>query len=232
MLGKPPFLDYYSKNIDAKNNKGKNHQIIIFDMSLLASDILENVTALLGRLILEFLQRMGKNKEERGKFPIVLVLEEAHNYIPEKNQSGNKESISKIIFERIAREGRKFGLSLVVSLQRPSELSKTVLSQCNSFIVHRIQNPEDQRYIQTIVPSINEDFLKQLPSLAQQTALIFGDCVRAPAQLFINFADPLLDSRDPKFMKHWLCLDEKMEEPDFETICNDWEGKNKRLKKE
>jgi len=228
--GNPPFLDYYLKEINQcvvpNGQRGLNHQIVIFDMSLLASDILENITALLGRLILEFLQRMGKNKKDRGKFPLVLVLEEAHNYIPEKKKGQEKDSISKIVFERIAREGRKYGLSLVVSSQRPSELSKTVLSQCNSFIVHRIQNPEDQKYVQTIVPSINEDLLKQLPSLAQRTALIFGDCVRAPAQVYINEANPLPDSKDPKFMEHWLRLDPGAEEePDFEKICGEWEGK-------
>jgi len=220
--GPPPFLEYYRKMFASPV---KNHQIVIFDMSLLASDILENITALIGRLILDFLQRLGKDKEKRGTFPVVLVLEEAHNYIPEKKRDGEKESISKSIFERIAREGRKFGLSLVVSSQRPSELSKTVLSQCNSFIVHRIQNPEDQRYIQTIVPSINEDLLKQLPSLAQRTALIFGDCVRAPAQLYMNVADPLPDSKDPKFMEYWLKTDIKATDPDFEKICSEWEGK-------
>ncbi len=227
--GKPPFIDSYLTNVSSqrpsKDEKGTNHQIIIFDLSLLASDILENVTALLGRLILEFLQRLGKEKSDRGTFPVVLILEEAHNYIPEKKRSDEKDLISKIVFERIAREGRKFGLSLVVSSQRPSELSKTVLSQCNSFIVHRIQNPEDQRYIQTIAPSINEDLLKQLPALAQRTALIFGDCVRAPAQVYMREADPLPDSKDPKFVKHWLGLD-VAEEPDFEKICAEWEGKS------
>lgn len=222
--GSPPFLDYYLKEIEAGDKKVKNHQIVIFDMSLLASDILENITALLGRLVLDFLQRMGKDKKERGKFPVVLILEEAHNYIPEKKSGDYKESISKIIFEKIAREGRKYGLSLVVSSQRPSELSKTVLSQCNSFIVHRIQNPEDQKYIQSIVPSINEDLLKQLPSLAQRTALVFGDCVRAPAQIRVNEANPLPDSKDPRFMQHWLKLDTaEKEEPDFEDICKKWE---------
>jgi len=225
--GKPPFIDYYFNAIKPK--KGQNHQIVIFDMSLLASGILENITALLGRLMLEFAQRMGKKKEERGTFPVVLVLEEAHNYIPEKRKADEKESISKIVFERIAREGRKYGLSLVVSSQRPSELSKTVLSQCNSFIVHRIQNPEDQKYIQTIVPSINEDLLKQLPSLAQRTALIFGDCVRAPAQIILNEANPVPDSKDPQFIRKWLNLEKSEKvEPDFEKICEEWEGKKQR----
>jgi uncharacterized protein len=201
-----------------------NHQVVIIDFSLVASDVLENVTALVARLMLEFLQLMGEDKDLRGQFPVVLVLEEAHNYIPEKKNSQDPDSISKVVFERIAREGRKFGLGLVVSSQRPSELSRTVLSQCNSFIVHRIQNPEDQRYIQTIIPSVNEDMLKQLPSLAQRTALVFGDCVRAPAQIFVNEAKPLPDSKDPRFMRHWLRLDDKApEEPKFEETCKTWE---------
>lgn len=217
---------YLKKYFEQTGNKNSNHQVIVIDLSLIASDVLENVTALIGRLILDFLQIMGKNKKQRGQFPIVLVLEEAHNYIPEKKANDQRESISKIVFERIAREGRKFGLSLVVSSQRPSELSKTVLSQCNSFIVHKIQNPEDQNYIRTIVPSINEDLLKQLPALAQRTALIFGDCVRAPAQIYMNEANPLPDSKDPQFIRHWLRLDEgEIEEPDFEGICRIWEGK-------
>lgn len=212
----------YLKKYFKECEKGQNHQVIVIDLNLLASEILENITALLGRLILEFLQRVAKhNKNLRGKFPIVFILEEAHNYIPEKTK-GDKESVSKVIFERIAREGRKFGLSLVVASQRPSELSRTVLAQCNSFIVHRIQNPEDQEYIRRIVPSINEDILKQLPALAQQTALIFGDCVRSPALLKIRQAEPYPRGDDPKFFAHWIG-EQEPEEPPFEEVCKKWE---------
>lgn len=213
---------YFKKYLEEYKNK-QNHQIVIIDLSLLASEILENITALIGRLIIEFLQRVAKeDKDLRGKFPVVLVLEEAHNYIPEKTKR-DKESVSKIIFERIAREGRKFGLSLVISSQRPSELSRTVLSQCNSFIIHRIQNPEDQQYIKSIVPSINQDLLNQLPALAQQTALIFGDCVRSPALVKIREANPLPQSDDPEFFRHWIG-EVGPEEPPFEDVCRKWEG--------
>jgi len=212
----------YLKKYFKECHKKQNHQVVIIDFSLLASEILENITALLGRLILEFLQRVAKyNKSLRGKFPVVFILEESHNYIPEKTK-GNNESVSKIVFERIAREGRKFGLSLVVASQRPSELSRTVLSQCNSFIVHRIQNPEDQEYIRKIVPSINEDILRQLPALAQQTALIFGDCVRSPALLKIRQAEPCPRGDDPKFFAHWIG-EQEPEEPPFEEVCEKWE---------
>lgn len=223
-----PYL--HPKN-DGEQRTPENHQVVILDLSLIASDVLENVTALLGRLILEFLQRMekaypGREAEVRGMFPVVLVLEEAHNYIPERKQE-ERQAVSKTIFERIAKEGRKYGLSLVVSSQSPRELSKVVLSQCNSFIVHRIQNPEDQEYIKRLLPSVSHDLLAQLPVLAQRTALIFGDCVRAPAQVWINEANPTPQSDDPQFWVHWTYQERFPDEanhyePDFEKICETW----------
>ncbi|MEW6605894.1 MAG: DUF87 domain-containing protein [bacterium] len=215
------------------NNKG-NYQIIIIDLHLLATEILENITALLGRIILDFLQRIrgsaeikdentGKTirlEETRGEFPVVLILEEAQNYIKEA-RSQEQESPSKLVFERIAREGRKYGLSLVIASQRLSDLSKTALSQCNSFIVHRLQNPEDLRYFREIVPEIHSILLEQLPSLASQTALILGECVRAPMHVKIRTAFPKPQSKNPELWKHWTS--EPVYEPDFEKICDDWE---------
>ncbi len=220
-----PFGKYYE---DLATDKEKPNQVTIIDLSLLSSEVLENVTALIARLILEFLQRIEKihGREKRGKFPVVLILEEAHNYIPEKRRKETDEeiSVSKKVFERIAREGRKYGLGLVISSQRPSEVSKTVLAQCNSFIVHRLQNPEDQKYVRQLVPSINQDLLDQLPVLPQQHAIIMGDCVRAPVQVKINEANPTPTSYDPEFFRHWI---EKQSEkfPKFEEICKEWEGK-------
>jgi hypothetical protein len=178
--------------------------VVILDLSLLAAEVLENVTALIGRLILEFLQRLGEHggEQARGSLPIILVLEEAQNYI-QQPRGADDESISRVIFERIAREGRKFGLSLVVSSQRPSELSKTVLSQCSNFIVHRLQNPEDLRYFREIVPGIYGPMLEQIPALAPQTALIFGDCVPAPALVKVRETNPTPRSRDPQFYRYW-----------------------------
>lgn len=209
---------------DRQRDKGTMSNVIILDLSLLASEVLENVTALVGRLILEFLQRLGEYGGEgaRGSLPVVLVLEEAQNYIREP-RFGEEESISRIVFERIAREGRKFGLSLVVASQRPSELSKTVLSQCSSFIVHRLQNPEDLRYFKEIVPGIYDQLLNQLPALAPQTALVLGECVRAPALVKIREANPIPRSRDPKFYKYWVA-DEPRKAP-VKEVCEIWEGK-------
>ncbi|MEW6665280.1 MAG: DUF87 domain-containing protein [Thermodesulfobacteriota bacterium] len=212
---------------DRQRNKGSMSNVIILDLSLLASEVLENVTALLGRLILEFLQRLGEygGEEARGSLPVVLVLEEAQNYIREP-RFGEEESISRTVFERIAREGRKFGLSLVVASQRPSELSKTVLSQCNSFIVHRLQNPEDLRYFKEIVPGIYDQLLNQLPALAPQTALVLGECVRAPALVKIRGANPIPRSRDPKFYSYWIA--EERKRVPVKEVCEIWEGRTQK----
>jgi len=210
---------------DRQRSGSQGHHVVIVDLSLLAAEVLENVTALIGRLILEFLQRLGEfgGEEARGSLPVVLVLEEAQNYIGQPRQ-GEEDSISRVVFDRIAREGRKYGLSLVVASQRPSELSRAVLSQCSSFIVHRLQNPEDLRYFKDIVPGIYGPLLDQLPALAPQTALVLGECVRAPALARIRDADPLPRSRDPRFYRFWV--QESEPSVDVEKICAQWEGKD------
>jgi len=213
-----PFYDRQRDIADSAN-------IVIIDLSLLAAEVLENVTALIGRLILEFLQRLGEHGGEgaRGSLPVVLVLEEAQNYIRQP-RSADDESISREVFERIAREGRKFGLSLVVCSQRPSELSKTVLSQCSSFIVHRLQNPEDLRYFKEIVPAIYGPMLEQLPSLAPQIALVLGECVPAPALVKIRDARPMPRSRNPQFYRYWVEEEDRRRKIDVESICEHWEN--------
>jgi len=212
-------LPFYDRQRDGESTV----DIVILDLSLLAGEVLENVTALIGRLVLEFLQRLGEHggEQARGSLPVVLVLEEAQNYI-QQPRFAEEESIARVVFERIAREGRKYGLSLVVASQRPSELSKTVLSQCSSFIVHRLQNPEDLRYFKEIVPGIYGPMLEQIPALAPQTALVLGECVPAPALVRIREARPVPRSRDPQFYRYWVA--ESTPAVDVEGICDQWEG--------
>jgi uncharacterized protein len=208
---------------DRQRDKEAAVDIVILDLSLLAAEVLENVTALIGRLILEFLQRLGEHGGEgaRGSLPVVLVLEEAQNYI-QQPRLAEEESIARAVFERIAREGRKYGLSLVVASQRPSELSKTVLSQCSSFIVHRLQNPEDLRYFKEIVPGIYGAMLEQISALAPQTALVLGECVPAPALVKIRESRPVPRSRDPQFYRYWAA--DSAPAIDVEGTCRLWEG--------
>jgi uncharacterized protein len=217
----PGMLPYYDRQ---REGRATASNVVIVDLSLLAAEVLENVTALLARIILEFLQRLGSEVSEvrRGGLPVVLVLEEAQNYIRER-RGIDDTSISREVFERIAREGRKYGLSLVVASQRPSELSKTILSQCNSFIVHRLQNPEDLRYFKEIVPGVYEQMLAQLPALAQRNALVLGECVRAPALVYMREVSPKPDSHDPRFYEHWIA--DSVQLPDIEAICAAWEGR-------
>lgn len=224
------FTEFYSKQLGEQDIEklveDKPSQVTIIDMSLLPFEVLETITGLIGRLILEFVSRFPE--KDRGKLPMVLALEEAQNYIPERNR-GDRESIAKKVFERIAREGRKYGISLLVSSQRPSELSKTVLSQCNSFIIHRLQNPEDQKYVRQLVSAANEDILQQLPILPQQHAVIMGDAVRTPVQARMNNANPRPNSNNPKFVENWT-RDLAQNFPDYIGITRAWE-KGEKYKK-
>jgi len=212
----------YRKTMNNVSKPEQASQITIIDMSLLPFEVLENVTGLIGRILLEFVQRIEKVEEYkslRGKYPIAIVLEEAQNYIPQIERKKDRISISKRVFERVAREGRKYGLSLIISSQRPSELSKTILSQCNTYIVHRLQNPEDQHYVRQLVSSANIDILNQLPILPQQHAIIMGDAVKSPSQVRLNDVFPRPGSDDPEYFANWL---NNANDIDFRKVTEQW----------
>ena len=111
--------------------------------------------------------------------------------------------------ERLAKEGRKYGIFLQVISQRPSELSKTVLSQCSNFIIHKIQNPDDLRYIRQMTPYISESITKRLPSLPQRHALVFGNAINLPVTVKMREADPRTASDDVKVSQTWFSTQEK-----------------------
>lgn len=119
--------------------------------------------------------------------PINLIVEEAHRFV--KND-GNNNSFGFNVFERIAKEGRKYGLLMGISSQRPSELSKTVVSQCSNFIIHRVQNPDDLQYISKMVPYINRGILDRLTYLQTGTALVFGTAINLPTLTRFAIASP------------------------------------------
>ena len=218
-FGKEPASNFISKYNESNVHDNNNtNQITIIDVSQLPFEVLETVTGILGRIILEFVANFLP--EQRGKYPIVIVLEEAQNYIAEA-----KESIAKTVFERIAREGRKYGLSLIVSSQRPSELSKTVLSQCNSFVIHRLQNPDDQKYVRGLISSANADLLEQLPIIPQQHAIITGDCVRTPIQVRIDEVNPTPNSHNPEYIGNWIKKNEIIPESIYTETCDRWTNK-------
>ncbi len=184
----------------SKNGKHwkKRHQIIIVDMNAVEDEVVELVSSVLARMTF----RLLRQAEPRNRFPVHLLLEEAHRYISE-TPSRFAIDASKI-YERIAKEGRKYGLFLLVASQRPSELSKTVLSQCSNFVIHRIQNPDDLSQIRQMTPFISEAVLKRLPSLPKQHALVFGTSVNLPTTFKVREAKPLPKSDDAKIGELWF----------------------------
>lgn len=176
----------------------KCNQIIMFDMNAVEDEIVELVASVLARMIFRLLRRA----DPRNRFPVHLLLEEAHRYIA--NTPSRYAIDASHIFERIAKEGRKYGLFLIAASQRPSELSKTVLSQCSNFVIHRIQNPDDLSQIRQMTPFISDAVLKRLPSLPKQHALIFGTSVNLPTTFRVRNAVPLPKSDDAKIRDLWF----------------------------
>lgn len=180
------------------NDLSKSHQVVIIDMNGVDDEVVELVSAVIARMIFRLLRRA----DPRNKFPVHLVLEEAHRYVAERPSIYSVDASR--IFERIAKEGRKYGMFLVVASQRPSELSKTVLSQCANFVVHRIQNPDDLFHIRQMTPFISEAVLRRLPSLPKQHALVFGTAVNLPTTFKVRKAEPLPKSDDTEICKIWF----------------------------
>lgn len=173
-------------------------QVNILDFNEASDEVVEVTSAVITRMVFERLRRA----EPRNERPINIILEEAHRYISQRKSSFALDASH--IFERVAKEGRKYGLLLAVSSQRPSELSKTVLSQCSNFIVHRIQNPDDLIHIRQMTPFISESVLRRLPSLPRQHALIFGNAVNIPTTFRVRDADPRPKSDDAQILDIWF----------------------------
>lgn len=205
----PPWAEAYRAR---GGQAGSHHSVTILDLSQIASDVLENVTALLGRLLMDFVQRV----RPRGSMPILIVLEEAHRYIPHAERTR-----ARVVFERIAKEGRKFGLSLILASQRPSELARTVLAQCGTLIAHRTVNPEDQDLVRHATPFANREVLRQLPGLATQHAIVLGESAPVPSYVRIRTVQNPPMSHDPDFIARWR---EAPEGTDlFERVARRWE---------
>lgn len=180
-------------------NEGQSKsQVVIIDVSELGPDTLEVLTSVVTRLM--FSERKKLKNEERRSKPIHLVLDEAHRYI--KKNAGYY--LRENIFEKVAREGRKYSFYLLVSSQRPSELSETVLSQCGNFVVHRIQNEIDMRFVYSVLPFFSEDLTSKVKQAMPGDALIFGNCVPLPLYLKVHRAYPEPDSENCHIPTEWF----------------------------
>lgn len=217
-------LSEWLDNYIGSDNK---ESLTIIDLSLLPSEVTGIITAVIARMIFEAQHRyLRLNKQ---CLPTVLVMEEAHYFI--KRYSDDAENTGPSIqcckiFEKIAREGRKFGLGLVLSSQRPSELSPTVLSQCNSFLLHRISNDKDQELIKRLLPDNMRGILREIPSLPSQNAVLLGWATELPIMVKMRTLskNQCPQSEDPDFWDVWTGSSER--NIDWKIIAGDWQNKN------
>lgn len=195
-------------------------RMTVIDLSGIPSEALGVVVALIARIVYEF----NFWNPNRRRFPILMVFEEAHNYIPNRPEA--KFSAARSAVERLAKEGRKYGIGIIVVSQRPKELSESVISQCNTFIAMRLTNPEDQNYVRRLVPDSLAGLMDMLPSLRTGEALIVGDSVVMPTRVLVDFPKPEPKSADVNFAEHWAKSDRKM---DVDGIVKRWRARRKDL---
>jgi hypothetical protein len=172
--------------------------VTVIDLSSVPFDVRPTVAAQIGRLAFEFNYWNPQYRE----FPILLMCEEAHAYIPRAAESqfaGSRKSM-----ERIAKEGRKYGVGLAVVSQRPHELSETVLAQCGTFICLRITNPDDQSYVRSLLPEAEGDVVNVLAGLGRGEALILGEAVPIPTRVRFDKPNPAPNSDDVDFYDKWI----------------------------
>ena len=210
-------------------NQAENGCLTIIDLSLVPSEIVHIVTAVIARIVFEALQRYRKLSESHKAFPTVLVMEEAHTFVKRYVDDVENHDAAIIcckVFERIAREGRKFGLGLVLSSQRPSELSPTVLSQCNTFLLHRISNDRDQDLVQRYVPDNLKGLLRELPSLPSQNAILLGWASELPVIVRMNDLpkEQRPQSDDPDFWDVWTGKETR--DVDWKHIADVWQERD------
>lgn len=171
----------------------------IIDFSEVPSDILPLVIGLVARIIFSVQQWTSSN----SRHPICLLCDEAHLYIPERTGQDSAAELGLKSFERIAKEGRKYGVSLAVISQRPAEVNRTVLSQCNNFISLRLSNAEDQAVIKKLLPDSLAGLTDMLPILDTGEALVVGDASLLPTRVIIGTPSIKPESATIKFWKEW-----------------------------
>ena len=214
--------DWLDKYICPSN--GTEGAITIIDLSLLPAEVTHIITAVMARVTLEVLQRY-RRQNNGATLPTVLVMEEAHTFIKRYNadiENENATAMCTKVFEKIAREGRKYGLGLVLSSQRPSELSPTVISQCNSFLLHRLSNDRDQELVGKLVPDNLRGLLRELPSLPSRNAILLGWASELPVMVRMNHLDEKYrpKSDDPEYWKTWTESDRSV---DWKDIAGKWQ---------
>lgn len=194
--------------------------VTVVDLSGVPFEVLSITVSLISRLIFDFCFHYSKLQHGQGKLndiPVMLVCEEAHNYVPRDNQAAYRASRKSI--ERIAKEGRKYGLSLMVVSQRPSEVSETIFAQCNNFMSLRLTNDADQTYVRRLFPDNANAITEILPNLAPGECVVVGDAVLLPAVIKMSLPFPEPHSQSVKVHKEWK---EQWRDVSFAQVIERW----------
>lgn len=188
--------------------KGDFKNVTVIDLSGIPFEVLSITVSLISRMIFEYgyyykRLRYNKNPDEKinNDVPILLVYEEAHKYVPRSELTKYRSSQKAI--ERIAKEGRKYGVTLLLASQRPSEISETIFSQCNNFIAMRLTNPNDQGYVKKLLPDTLGNLIDKLPSLSAGEALLIGESIILPSIVQIDQCKLPPSSNDIPYWDLW-----------------------------
>jgi hypothetical protein len=181
--------------------------ITIVDLSGIPFEVLSITVSLVSRLIFDFCFHYSKLRHEQSELndvPVMIVCEEAHNYIPQRNDAAYRSSRKSL--ERVAKEGRKYGLSLMVVSQRPSEVSETIFAQCSTFLALRLTNDSDQNYVRRLFPDNSNGITDILPNLAPGECVVVGDAVLLPAVVQMPMPNPEPQSQSVRVYEEWTEL--------------------------
>jgi DNA helicase HerA-like ATPase len=208
------FLGY--KTQDGTDNDAN---VTIVDLSGIPFEVLSITVSLISRVIFEFGYYYKKLLQDKTncETPILLLYEEAHKYVPRSDLV--RYRASKTAIERIAKEGRKYGITLGIVSQRPSEISETIFSQCNNFVAMRLTNPDDQNYVKKLLPDTVGDLTTYLPSLQSGEAIIIGESIVLPSVVKIDFPINEPASSDIRYLDLWR---EQWKSVSFEEITKEW----------
>jgi len=189
-------------------------KLVIIDLSPVPFDVRNSVISLILRCLFDFAywyRRLNGNT-----YPIAVFADEAHIYLNEHEADSRAACQSA---ERIAKEGRKYGISLTVISQRPREVSATILSQCNSFLCLRISNPDDQSYVKNLLPDSVRGITSMFATLRRGECILLGESVMMPTRIRLDPPNPAPHSNDTSFYSRWS---EDPEELDVASVLNAW----------
>lgn len=204
---------YLEELLCIKRDEEEQKQMSILDLSTIPSEIMPTIIGVISRICFEY--KVWDKKVD--KVPLYLIFEESQNYIPKEKSNLTKFSINSI--SKIAKEGRKYGISQLIISQRPSDLCDSIISQCSNFFVLRVTNPNDQNFIKNVMPDHLASLTNMIPFFENGECLVAGECVRIPSKVVIDEPKPRPNSNDVNFSKVWR---EELKEYSVSDAVNNW----------